>query len=110
MGRTATPARAGEFAGPGMVPAAGRGRLAVFRFGSAGRLRQDGHLAREAGRERNMESGERRPRDEYEPLPSPNGKRMIVMASDGLYMTKLENGRWTPKTRLGPDVNVNGTE
>lgn len=48
--------------------------------------------------------------DEYEPLPSPNGKRMIVMASDGLYMTKLENGRWTPKTRLGPDVNVNGTE
>lgn len=48
--------------------------------------------------------------DEYEPLPSPDGKRMIVMASDGLYMTKLENGHWTPKTKLGPDVNVNGTE
>ena len=48
--------------------------------------------------------------DEYEPLPSPDGKRMIVMASDGPYMTKLENGHWTPKTKLGPDVNVNGTE
>ncbi|WIG55866.1 MAG: WD40 domain protein beta Propeller [Rhodanobacteraceae bacterium] len=48
--------------------------------------------------------------DEYEPLPSPDGQRMIVMASDGLYMTRLENGRWTPKTKLGRDVNVNGTE
>lgn len=48
--------------------------------------------------------------DEYEPLPSPDGQRMIVMASDGLYTTRLENGRWTPKTKLGRDVNVNGTE
>jgi Tol biopolymer transport system component len=48
--------------------------------------------------------------DEYEPLPSPDGKRMIVMASDGLYVTKLENGRWMPKTKLGHDVNVNGSE
>lgn len=48
--------------------------------------------------------------DEYEPLPSPDGKRMIVMASDGLYMTRFENGRWLPKQKLGNEVNVNGTE
>lgn len=48
--------------------------------------------------------------DEYEPLPSPDGKRMIVMASDGPYMTRFENGRWMPKQRLGSEVNVNGTE
>ena len=48
--------------------------------------------------------------DEYEPLPAPDGKRMIVMASDGLYMTRLESGRWTPKRKLDAGVNVNGTE
>jgi hypothetical protein len=47
--------------------------------------------------------------DEYEPLPSPDGKRMIVSA-DALYVSKLENGHWMPRVKLGPDVNANGSE
>ena len=48
--------------------------------------------------------------DEYEPLPDPIGPRMILMADGGLYQTvKTENG-WSPRVKLGPEVNQNGTE
>jgi hypothetical protein len=50
------------------------------------------------------------PGDEYEPLPAPDGTRMIVMAPGGLYMTQFAHGRWTPKQKLDPGVNANGTE
>jgi hypothetical protein len=48
--------------------------------------------------------------DEYEPLPSASGESMIVMAHDGLYQTHRSGDTWTPKAKLGPPVNVNGTE
>ena len=49
--------------------------------------------------------------DEYEPLPSPDGSRMIVMADGGLYETRpVVGGGWSPRVKLSPDVNVNGTE
>jgi len=48
--------------------------------------------------------------DEYEPLPSPDGTRMIVMAADGLYETKRTATGWSPRAKLPPEVNVNGTE
>jgi hypothetical protein len=48
--------------------------------------------------------------DEYEPLPSPDGKRMIVMADGGLYESRLGPGGWSARTKLGPQVNVNGSE
>jgi hypothetical protein len=44
--------------------------------------------------------------DEYEPLPSPDGSRLIVMAADGLYESRLENGEWAKKTKLPPEVNA----
>ena len=44
--------------------------------------------------------------DEYEPLPSPDGTRLIVMAADGLYESRLVDGRWSPKTKLPPQVNA----
>ena len=50
------------------------------------------------------------PSDDYEPLPSPDGSRLIVMADGGLYETRKTAGGWSPRTKLGPDVNVNGTE
>lgn len=50
------------------------------------------------------------PGDEYEPLPSPDGRRLIVAAADGLYISKSVHGRWTARRKLGPAVNVNGTE
>jgi hypothetical protein len=48
--------------------------------------------------------------DEYEPLPSTDSNRMIVMAGDGLYETRRTDSGWSPRVKLGPDVNVNGTE
>ena len=35
---------------------------------------------------------------------------MIVMAGDGLYETKRTATGWSPRAKLPPEVNVNGTE
>lgn len=48
--------------------------------------------------------------DEYEPLPSPDGERMVIMAEGGLYETRRSAKGWNAKVKLGPDVNVNGSE
>lgn len=48
--------------------------------------------------------------DEYEPLPSPDGKRLIVMADGGLYESRMTSNGWSPRAKLGPEVNVNGSE
>ena len=46
--------------------------------------------------------------DEYEPLPSADGQRLIVMAADGLYESRMEKGRWSPKKKLPPEVHAGG--
>lgn len=48
--------------------------------------------------------------DEYEPLPSPDGKTMIVQAGDSYYQTWPQGSGWSPRVKLGPEVNVNGSE
>ena len=48
--------------------------------------------------------------DEYEPLPSADGSRLIVMADGGLYETRKTPSGWSPRVKLPGDVNVNGTE
>lgn len=48
--------------------------------------------------------------DEYEPLPSPDGSKMIVMAGDGLYETRRTDSGWSPRVKLPPEVNVNASE
>ncbi len=48
--------------------------------------------------------------DELEPLPSPDGGRLIVMADGGLWKTTRAAGGWTPRRKLGPEVNANGSE
>jgi len=48
--------------------------------------------------------------DDYEPLPAPDGSRMIVMADGGLYQTLKTPTGWAPRTKLGAEVNQNGTE
>lgn len=50
------------------------------------------------------------PADEYEPLPTRDGSRMILMADGGLYEIPKTATGWGPRTKLGPDVNQNGTE
>ena len=48
--------------------------------------------------------------DEYEPLPSSDGSRMILMAEGGLYRSRKTSIGWTPREKLGPGINVNGSE
>jgi len=48
--------------------------------------------------------------DEYEPLPSPDGGRLILMADGGLYQSRLGLQGWLPRRKLGQEVNVNGSE
>lgn len=48
--------------------------------------------------------------DEYEPLPSPDGDTLLVMADGGLYRSHRRNGAWMPKEKLPAPVDVNGTE
>lgn len=48
--------------------------------------------------------------DEYEPLPSPDGNRLIVMAEGGLYETRKTETGWSPRVKLGPEVNANSME
>jgi hypothetical protein len=40
--------------------------------------------------------------DEYEPLPAPDGSRMILMADGSFYETQRAATGWTPRTKLGP--------
>ena len=48
--------------------------------------------------------------DEYEPLPSPDGRSLVVMADGALYRTEWTGRGWTPRAKLGPQVNANGSE
>jgi WD40-like Beta Propeller Repeat len=50
------------------------------------------------------------PGDEYEPLPSADGSRLIVMADGGLYETRKTRAGWSSRVKLPAEVNVNGTE
>ncbi|MEO5822167.1 MAG: hypothetical protein ABIT71_16810 [Vicinamibacteraceae bacterium] len=50
------------------------------------------------------------PGHEYEPMPSPDGERLIVAAQDGFYEARRRGDGWSPRIRLGPAINVNGTE
>lgn len=46
--------------------------------------------------------------DEYEPLPSPDGTRLVIMADGDLYESRLTDKRWSPRTKLGPEINQPG--
>jgi WD40-like Beta Propeller Repeat len=46
--------------------------------------------------------------DEYEPLPTPDGRRMILMADGMLFETHKTATGWTKRTTLGPEINREG--
>lgn len=48
--------------------------------------------------------------DEYEPLPSPDGQRLILMADGGLYESRWTSTGWSKRVKLPSPVNVNGSE
>jgi hypothetical protein len=47
---------------------------------------------------------------EYEALPSPDGKWMLLSAADAYYRSERTKRGWSPRVRLGPEINVNGSE
>jgi Tol biopolymer transport system component len=50
------------------------------------------------------------PGDEYEPLPSADGTRLIVMADGGLYESRKTKGGWSPRVKLPAEVNAGANE
>jgi Tol biopolymer transport system component len=50
------------------------------------------------------------PGDEYEPLPSADGKSLTVATADGFFVTHQTSTGWSARQKLGPDINANGTE
>lgn len=48
--------------------------------------------------------------DEYEPLPSPDGRTMILQAGDSYYQSWRRGPGWSPRVKLGPEINLNTTE
>lgn len=50
------------------------------------------------------------PGNEYEALPSPDGKRLIVEADEGYFESDRVGEGWSPRRRLGAAINVNGSE
>jgi len=79
----------------------GLGRTDIWRA----RAGEDGHWSVE-----NLGPAVNTAGDEYEPLPSPDGNRMIVMADGGLYETRRTEAGWSPRMKLPAEVNVNGSE
>lgn len=78
----------------------GAGKTDIWRA----RERDGGWVVENAG------AGLNTAEDEYEPLPSPDGRFLILMAADGLYRSERTASGWGPRKKLPAPVNVNGTE
>lgn len=50
------------------------------------------------------------PGDEYEPLISPDGARMLLMTGAGYFESRLTSAGWSPRIRLGPEINADSGE
>jgi len=48
--------------------------------------------------------------NEFEAEMSADGKRLIIMADDGLFESAYDGKRWQPRVKLPPQINANGTE
>ncbi len=49
-------------------------------------------------------------KNEYEALPSPDGRRLIVEGDDGYFEVEKTATGWGPRRMLPPQINVNGSE
>lgn len=45
------------------------------------------------------------PGDEYEPLISPDGSHMLLMTAEGYFESRLTAQGWSPRVKLGPEIN-----
>lgn len=48
--------------------------------------------------------------DEYEPLISPDGRTMLLGTGDGYYVSRQTTTGWSPRVKLGAEINANGSE
>jgi hypothetical protein len=48
--------------------------------------------------------------EEYEALPSPEGKWMLLSGAEAYFRSERTPHGWGPRIRLGPEINVNGSE
>jgi WD40-like Beta Propeller Repeat len=48
--------------------------------------------------------------DEYEPLPSADGARLLIMADGSFYESRRTEAGWSPRVKLRAEVNASGTE
>ena len=48
--------------------------------------------------------------DEYEPLPSPDGSRLIIMVDGALFESRKTEAGWSPRVKLGPEINTDGMQ
>lgn len=79
----------------------GFGKTDIWR----GRLAADGHwIVENAGAALNTAA------DEYEPLPSADGTRMILQAGDAYYESTRTKDGWSPRVKLDAAINANGSE
>jgi hypothetical protein len=78
----------------------GYGKTDIWRA----RQRRDGGWTAE-----NAGPGLNTPDDEYEALPHPDG-RWLLLSADGYYRSDRLGRGWSRRVRLGPAVNANGSE
>lgn len=50
------------------------------------------------------------PGDEYEALPSPDGKALLIATAEGYYRAERTAAGWSKSVRLGAEINKNGSE
>lgn len=48
--------------------------------------------------------------DEFEPLPSPGGRVLMVQAGDSMYQSTRTTAGWTRRQAMGHELNMNGSE
>lgn len=48
--------------------------------------------------------------NQYEPLPSPDGQRLLIEADDGYFESRRQGNGWSSRQRLGSQINANGSE
>ena len=80
--------------------AGGLGKTDIWRA----RMRRGKWLVENAGAAVNG------PGDDYEALPGPDGKTLLIATGDGYYRAQRTTSGWSKRVKLGPDINKNGSE